>query len=299
MRACLATIVCLLLLTAGVLLSGDARAATLTVDGDASDWGFSVADNNASTFSPAGGLNLAGIFVEDSDDLAGDGGSVGPNLGGQNYDAEAMAVAIQGSDLFIVIATGQRPDNGLARYGPGDLRIITNAGDYGLEIGGGAGGGSGTMLVGGEPGSTYTLDPNGFTTAHNAAAAGQTAGSLWLNPAWILDPIVPQEQTQMQIGGGGSHVGDATYRFTRDSATTQHAIIEMSIPLSLFGGETIQSIVWHPACGNDILSISPQIVPEPGSMILAGIAAAVLVPALVWRRRTGSPRASSTAGWGS
>ena len=57
---------------------------------------------------------------------------------------------------------------------------------------------------GGEPGSTYTLDPNGFTTAHNAAAAGQTAGSLWLNPAWILDPIVPQEQTQMQIGGGGS-----------------------------------------------------------------------------------------------
>ena len=187
--------------------------------------------------------------------------------------------------MFIVIVTGQRPDNGLARYGPGDLRIMTNAGTYGLELGGGAGGGAGTMLVGGEAGSTYTLDSNGFTTAHSTAAAGQTAGSLWLNPSWILDPIVPQEQTQMQIGGGGSHVGDATFRFTRNTVTTQHAIIELSIPFSLFGGETIQSITWHPACGNDVLSLSTQIVPEPGAVALAAMAAAAFVPALV-RRRT-------------
>jgi hypothetical protein len=285
-----AVVMPLLVLAACGVLAVRAQAATLTVDGDASDWGFSVADNNASTFSPAGGLSLVGLFVEDSDDLAGDGGYVGPNLGGQNYDAEAMAVATQGSDLFIIIVTGQRPDNGLARYGPGDLRIMTSAGDYGVEIGGGAGGGSGTMLVGGETGSTYTLDSNGFTSAHNAAAAGQVAGSIWLNPSWILDPIVPQEQTQMQIGGGGSHVGDATYRFTRDTSTTEHAIIELSIPLSLFGDETIQSILWHPACGNDVLSLSTQIVPEPGSIALAGTAAAALIPILARRRRAARPK---------
>lgn len=275
----------LVLAASGILSAGVAEGVTLTVDGSAADWGFSVADNNASTFVPAGGLTLAGMFVEDSDDLAGDGGSVGPNLGGQNYDAEVMAAAVQGSDLYIVIASGQRPDNGLARFGPGDLRILTSGGDYGVEMGGGAGGGAGTMLVGGETGSTYTLDSNGFTLAHNAAAAGQSVGSIWLNPNWIFDPIPPQEETQMQIGGGGTHVSDAIFRFTRDTVTTQHSIIEMAIPLSAFGGQTIQGILWHPACGNDMLTLSTSIVPEPRSLTLAALAALAVVP-LLHRRRS-------------
>ena len=272
--------------SASVLLlsGGTAQAATLTVDGSESDWGFSVGDNNASTFVPDGGLNLVGLFTEDSDDLAGDAGVVGPNLGGQNYDGEAMAVALQGSDLFILIASGQRPDNGLERFGPGDLRITTNSGTYGVEMGGGVGGGSGTMQVGGTAGSTYTLESSGFTASHAAADPAQTAGSLWLNPGWILDPIPPQEQTQMQIGGGGTLVGNAVFRFTRDSYTSQHSIIEMSIPLSLFEGKTITGIFWRPACGNDELSMSMSVVPEPGTMMLAAVAGAGLVP-LAWRRR--------------
>jgi hypothetical protein len=275
----------LLVLVAGGLFSaGMAHAATLTVDGSASDWGFSVADNNASTFILGAGLSGAGIFVEDSDDFAGDGGSVGPNLGGQNYDAEAMAAIVQGSDLYIVIVSGQRPDNGLARYGPGDLRILTSGGDYGVEIGGGAGGGAGSMLVGGESGSTYTLNSGGFTTAHSAADAAQTAGSVWLSPDWILDPIPILEETQMQIAGGGTHVGDATFRFSRDTFTSQHSIIEMAIPLSFFDGQTIENIIWHPACGNDILSLSVQTVPEPGTLVLASLAAAALLVVLRSRR---------------
>lgn len=275
----------LALAASGLILTTAAQAATLTVDGSAADWGFSVADNNASTFVPAGGLALSGIFVEDSDDLAGDGGFVGPNLGGQNYDAEVMAAAIQGSDLYIVIVSGQRPDNGLARYAPGDLRIITSGGDYGIEVGGGAGGGAGGTLLGGESGSTYTLNSNGFTIAHNVANAAQTAGSVWYNPNWIFDPIVPQEETQMQMDGGGTHVGDATFVFTRDSQTTQHSVIEMAIPLSIFGGQTIENILWHPACGNDVLSLSTQIVPEPGTFTLGALAVAALAVPLVRRRR--------------
>jgi hypothetical protein len=267
-----------------LLSAGSLQAATLVVDGDASDWGFSVADNNASTFVPDGGLSLVALFVEDTDDLAGDGGNVGPNLGGQNYDGEALAAAVQGSDLFVTIVSGVRPDNGLQRYGPGDLRITTNTGSYGIEIGGGAGGGPGGMLFGGDPGSTYTLSGDGFTASHAAADPAQTAGSIWLNPAWILDPIPVQEQTQMQIAGGGTHVGDAVYRFSRDTATTQHSVIEMSLPLSLFAGQTIMSISWHPACGNDILTSSVSPVPEPGTLALAGLGALALVP-LVRRKR--------------
>jgi hypothetical protein len=267
-----------------LLSAGAAAAATLTVDGDASDWGFSVADNNASTWVPAGGIGLVGMMLEDSDDLAGDGGVVGPNLGGQNYDAEVLAAAVQGADLYIIIVSGQRPDNGLTRYAPGDLHIVTNAASYGVEMGGGAGGASGTMLTGGEPGSTYTLDSNGFTTAHNAAAAAQTAGSIWLNPSWLLDTIPPASETQMQIGGG-THLGDALFRFTRDTVAGQHSIIEMAIPLSVFGDQTIESILWQPACGNDVLSLGVSLVPEPATGALALMAALGVVPLARRRRR--------------
>ncbi len=257
-------------------------ASTLTVDGDASDWGFSVADNNGSTFTPS--LTLDGLFVEDSSDTAGDGGYVGPNHGGQNYDGEALAVAVQGSDLFIVIVSGQRPDNGLARYAPGDVQIVTSGGVYGVEVGGGVGGGAGTMLIGGDVGSTYTLNSNGYTTSYSDAAAAQTAGSVWLDPTWINDPIAPATETQFQMTGG-THVGDADYRFTRDSSTTQHSIIEMSLPLSIFGAETITSILWHPSCGNDELAVGTMIVPEPGTWVLATFGVLALAPLVRKRRR--------------
>jgi hypothetical protein len=284
MTSCPRVIKTMLVGAACSLLCGAlAAAAPLTIDGSAADWGFSVADNNGSTWVPAGGIGLVAMMLEDSDDLASDGGVVGPNSGGQNYDAEVLAAAVQGSDLFIVIVSGQRPDNGLARFGPGDLQIMTNAAGYGVEIGGGAGGGSGTMLVGGETGSTYTLDSSGFTTAHTVAAAAQTAGSVWRNPSWLLDTIPPADQTQMQIGSG-THAGDAVYRFTRDTVTAQHSIIELSIPLSFFGGETIEDIIWRPSCGNDELMLSTSIVPEPTTWALA-LVGAVGVAALARRRK--------------
>jgi hypothetical protein len=83
---------------------------------------------------------------------------------------------------------------------------------------------------------------------------------------------------------GGTHVGDALFRFTRDSSTSQHSIIEMSIPLALFGGRTIENILWHPSCGNDELSLDTAVVPEPATWALAACAAAGIVP-LVRRRK--------------
>ncbi len=272
--------VCLLTLSTASL-----SAATLTVDGDATDWGFTVADNNGSTFVPDGSLNLVGLFVEDSDDLAGDYEPVGPSLGGQNYDCEVLAAAVQGSDLHLIVVSGQRPDNGLTRYAPGDLRITTSAGVFGVEMGGGPGGGPGTMQVGGETGSTYTLDNDGYSVSHADAAPAQTVGSVWANPNWIFDLVPPTGETQLDISGGGTYVGDATFRFTRDMVTTQHSIIELSIPLSFFGGAMINGIAYYPACGNDELVLDTQFVPEPSTFGLAALAAVALMP--WWRRRRG------------
>jgi len=78
----------LLCAAASCLLSASlVHGSTLVVDGSAADWGFSVADNDASTFVADGGINLVAMMVEDSSDLAGDGGVVGPDEGGQNPPA--------------------------------------------------------------------------------------------------------------------------------------------------------------------------------------------------------------------
>ena len=113
------------------------HAAPLTVDGNLSDWVISVQDGYSGNTTPTdfSGLrsDLIGSMIEDSSDIAGDGGYVGPNYGGQNYDGEFMGWALQGSQFHVAILTGQRPDNGFARYSPGDLRIVTSLELTGLK----------------------------------------------------------------------------------------------------------------------------------------------------------------------
>ena len=50
-----------------------------------------------------------------------------------------MGVALQGNVMYIAIVTGQRPDNGLMRYSPGDIYMTTPVGVVGIEVGGGVG----------------------------------------------------------------------------------------------------------------------------------------------------------------
>ena len=71
-------------LTAGLLTAfaeAPALSSTITIDSDMSDWGVTVADNNGSDFSsPNPTIGLVASFTEDSNDFAGDGGYVGPQL---------------------------------------------------------------------------------------------------------------------------------------------------------------------------------------------------------------------------
>ncbi len=247
-------------------------AMALTVDGNLSDWGVNVADQNQSTFNFAANIGLLGSHVEDQDDLAGDSGYLGPNIGGQNFDAEMMAVALTNGRFYISIVTGQRPDNGLSRYNPGDLIITAAGGTFGLEVGGGAGGGAGSAITTGATGSTYTMNSNGYTTAHANANAQQTAGSIWGNVDWLLDPISPKVPVQFTVNANSTLVGHADYIFTRDTLTTQHAVIELSFPAAWFAGNPIESFTWRPSCGNDELQV---MVPEPASlglMLLGSVA---------------------------
>ena len=76
--------------------------ASISIDGNLSDWGVSLANNNASNIMPKGvapGSSsskclapLNGAWAcEDSNDNGGGGGYVGPQYGGQDYDVQFLA----------------------------------------------------------------------------------------------------------------------------------------------------------------------------------------------------------------
>ena len=255
-------------------------ASAITIDGNLSDWGVTVADGNNSNFSsPSTTIGLVSTFTEDQNDFAGDSGYVGPNYGGQNYDAEFMGVAVQGNTMYLAIVTGQRPDNRLTRYSPGDIYMTTPVGVVGIEVGGGVGGGAGNLVTEGATGSTYNLRSNGYTQSYGTTDAAQTAGSVWANADWIPDPIAPGSPVQMDINGASSKIADADYAYTRDTETSQHSIIELALDLTNLldeDGNGSIGIHWSPSCGNDIVTaffqvsapISSTEIPEPGSALV-------------------------------
>ena len=179
--------------------SGAANSAPLTVDGKLSDWGITLGDNNTSNLSKvAAGVNaipvtcFASGVCEDQNDTSNNY-AVGPHYGGQDYDVEFLGIRRQGGRIFIGIASGLRPDNGFNLYGPGDLFLKVNGVAYAIETGGGAGGAaaSAAPLTESAPGSTYTLNSNGYTIGHAANAAVQTTGSIWRGNDinYLKDPI--------------------------------------------------------------------------------------------------------------
>jgi hypothetical protein len=230
---------------------------------------------------------------EDQNDHWGDSGFLGPNYGGQNYDAEFMGLAFDANRLYLAIVTGQRPDNGFMRFSPGDIRIVakeTKDGPvrnvFGIEVGGGRGGAAGLgVLTEGGSGSTYTLNSSGYTVGHEASA--RAVGSVWRDANWLLDPIAPSTEVQLDSAASGTQVGMADFVYTRNGdATAQHAVIELSLDRSIFAGAGALDIYWAPSCGNDVLEINddlPAQVSAPGTLAALGLG--FLAIRLVRRRR--------------
>jgi hypothetical protein len=219
---------------------------------------------------------------------------VGPQYGGQNYDAEFLGVAIESGRLHIALATGQRPDNNLYYFSPGDILIKDSLGGvYGIELGGwyDASGDWKTgdrVITNGERGATYTLNSNGFTTSATPLGT-QVAGSVWKadDPVnnWIYGKPVDTLPVQLRAQGvsGAKYLGlaDLSYNFSSDltdpANLRAHAFIELSVELKLFGDDVdVTYVRWGPSCGNDELSVDvppPTHTPEPASLLVWAVLA--------------------------
>ena len=131
----------ILALTLAALLSAGSAQA-FVIDGNLSDWGVQR-NGNATDWTP--NSSAAAYKVEDQH-----ASYLNPGYGGQAYDAEAMYVAWDASNLYIAIATGHNPltpnTPSNDTYGPGDIAIDFAANgsfDYGIELTG-----SGTTSAG-------------------------------------------------------------------------------------------------------------------------------------------------------
>jgi hypothetical protein len=228
-------------LVIGVMGMTNVYALNITVDGNVSDWGITVANNNGSNWTPFAGVTYS--EGEDQFDDTSNNGQVFPGYGGQDYDAEGLYATYDDDYLYILVVTGHRPEG--HQYVPGDIAIafendITTA-EFGIET------------TGTNAGGLYSVSTWGHGLPNWSGSA---------DPTEIV---------------GGTLVGTNALLYHQIDGADQHYAIETAIALDQFGdfwqnGGTFD-LHWTMTCGNDAVDIDPVIistVPEPGTLLLLG-----------------------------
>lgn len=255
-----------------------------------------VGNSNLSPTASYNGFTYWYNYEDDTDN------TLGPHTGGQDYDGEFLGVGYSGAYLAVAIVTGQRPDNGFSSFAPGDLRIETSLGSFGIEL----------------TGYTFTLYDNGTTKyrketsgksydsdgdrtySNGSAPTPRAAGTIVSNADWMTPPnsLPPATPVQLSSGTVLGNLGSAGLYAAGNSTqyknsnnywkSSSHTIYELLIPLSYFGVATIESVHWAPSCGNDLLDVNMNVnhMPEPGSLALAGFAGIGFALRALRRRRS-------------
>lgn len=247
------------------LTAGQAHA--IVIDANLADWGIERT-GHASDWLPNPGIENT---IEDQNTS-----KLNPGYGGQAYDAEAMYTTIQGSSLYIALATGHSPltleKPSANSYGAGDFAI-----DFGKD---------GTYEVGINVKHRTPTGPESFGLEGGVYDNVRWGYGLWDedgnhapgNP----DPLHPTYMTS------GDYLGMATLQYTTSGATGygqwsshQHYFYEMKLDLGLLQSAgwdgSAFNIHWTENCANDSIIVAspggsvPQSggsVPEPGTLAL-------------------------------
>jgi len=293
----------LLALSSVLLLGGTASA--ITVDGDPTDWLGSAAAGypgdpagqlaaidalstpgsplNNTTFTPelvfSDPLSIPDTYIEDGPSYV-----VGPGVGGQDFDVEAMYANYvnfgvnsyaSGDGLYVGIFTGFDPEGegaglgdwdplGQQQYSPGDLFFdFGNDGTWDLAI------------------EAWSSDPSG-TVGH---AYRPTGSGDWFTPTPYPSQSKPGE-IDYSVGLEDltlAYAGSVDPQFAySDRDASDHNFIEAYLDENflIWGsvnyGWDLQleevAIHWTQSCGNDVGDVTPTLpdVPEPATMAMLG-----------------------------
>lgn len=258
-----------IMMAAGILGTGASHA--YSIDGNLSDWGM-----NASTLKPG----IAVDFYAVEDQTGSSSTYLNPGYGGQAYDAEAIYLTWDSSNLYIAIITGHNPNtpNSGGSYGAGDIAIdfgSNGSWDYGIELLGGGGLNQGHV----------------YANTNWSYGLWTSTGAYTSNPA-TADPAHPTSL----VSGTDVGTGSVAYTTTGVSGlgaytSDLHYFYEVSVPLSAFGNSfntaSTFTVHWTMNCANDAISVqggtnSVFRVPEPGTLALLPLG---MIGLLTFRRR--------------
>lgn len=239
-----------------------ASALTIAVDGSISDWGVAnAAQRDGNNWTPDGAVLW--WWSEDSTT----NGYVGPGVGGQDFDLEAMYAYLDEDTLYFALVTGFDPQGEVGnnrRYYAGDVFFDFGQDGWDLAVG----------------------------TDINGERGGADAGTLWTGTGeWWQDPIDFPASTPYRVDTGDASQlpGSALFSFSdviSDPGTTNqrydHNVLELCLTLTpeqmdaFYGGGFAAH--WTMGCGNDVGEISGDmpVVPEPASMMLLSLGIAGL-----------------------
>src|SRR3989338_11443746 len=247
----------LLMVILGVVLICAGSAMAYTVDGNLSDWGVDPSIPGAEDWTPNAGIYYS---VEDTTSEW----FLGPSGGGQLFDAEAMYLTWDDTNLYIALVTGfpNSPTGVLENgkyYSAGDVAIdfgIDGSYEYGLEMGSHS------------PEYAY---PNSWW-AFNGAVGGVYDGITWKMSEDGTFPInMHYTEPNPNLAGMASGFAYLNTYYNADPLY-DHWVMEASIPRSIFGAHWNPHlrVMWTETCGNDIATAASQ---ETMSIALFGIGA--------------------------
>lgn len=205
-----------------------------------SDWGVSYGN-----WTPGGTAvnKTTSYWVEDY--VSGNDGFLGPGLGGQDYDVEALYIARDTDYLYLAVVTGfpqgGRNGNG-EQYAAGDLALdVTGDGIY-----------------------DYAVD----VSSGGRLRSGNLA---WQNPAINGQPVWGGATDPLRVTSWNSSKSIAGYRYGAfDGRYSIEAKIRQSDLVPLAGSIKLH---WTMGCGNDLGELRQAVtpVPEPATLLLLGL----------------------------
>lgn len=250
-------------LALATLLSASSAQA-FVIEGNLSDWGV---QRNGSAAGWTPNSSALAYKIEDQHDAY-----LNPGYGGQAYDAEAMYVAWDASNLYIGIATGHSPltvNNPTGNsYGAGDIAIdfgINGSFDYGVEL-----------LDSATKGNVYSnVNWALGVWRSNGAWTGYYDPNLAASRA-LADPAHPTSILSGTVVGTGNVAYTTVGQNNYGAWTTDlHYFYEVAVPLSAFGTDWSDGanfrVHWSENCANDSIWVDATAthrVPEPGTLSL-------------------------------
>ena len=233
-----------------LLAAVSANAATIAIDGNSADWGFTVANANVGLHlndgtNEAWNKAVTGVvggvsYWEEAG--TGSGGAVGPGYGGAPFDIRGLYFTSDATKYYIAAVVGMGPGG----YTTGGVHYVM-----------------GDILISGASIYQYGIVTNANSGNNNLPQG--TAGTL----TSTANRNVPGYDSSNPVFAGGFDNPSTTVPFSYVELATDLWFFETSVDKGLFASG-ITGIHLTESCGNDVANLAPAPVPEPGTMILLG-----------------------------